>query len=538
MARDIPSREVERAHVGAYPPPMRQLLGGVLAVALAGCCCEPKKVSYAEVPLTLSAAKKQASTQGAELTVERKTRSAGGGGGCGHSAACVILLPIILYDIAFPETWDEVVLRKDGEVLLFATFDTSGNLLHAQHLKDGEVIETTSVTLKSLDQRVYVDVAKQKPLPDGGAERVPLPMNAKHDFVADERALLAKTTDAQRRAQALYDSASLLEKEGLAFALEHLEKDERDDTRGEVVRLACRDDETWPKLAPTLERQAGAWVRLRQIDCVTDETPERFTAVGKFLAKACEPSAPFDALKEFEGHQRSTLEDRYGDGRKKVVREAMGECPAGPHRALVQLWLEEPVDTADLEALRTLPEMELGAAYLQPGQPNQLATMVKLIEANGPSAHRLLFRLDHEKVELTDPVLLEALAHHFVNRSGFFEGSERATMLHLFERAGRRDDAGTLTRSARAVIAAAAKASKGAEDRGLYAAVLLLLGDETQFAAASAGLVNPTYTGDSPTLAEDVRTWVLRRAGCSQTELNAAAASKKGLTKCSGPRPG
>ncbi|MFO0600041.1 MAG: hypothetical protein U0228_32325 [Myxococcaceae bacterium] len=517
---------------------MRQAMGVVLALAVSGCCCEPKKVSYAEVPLTLSAAKKQAKELGAEISVERKTRSAGGGGGCGHSAACVILLPIILYEIAFPETWDEVVIRKDGEVLLFATFDKGGDLLHAQHLKDGEVIETTSITLKSLDQRAYVDVAKQKPLPDGGAERIPLPLSAKHDFVADERKLLEKTTDPQKRAQAIVDSASLLETEGLAFATELLNKGESDQTRSEVVRFGCRQKDTWDKLGPLIEKDAGAWVRLRQIDCTDAETPARFAAVGRFFGKACEATSPLEPLKEFEsGRGLDDLVDRYGDGRKKQVLDAMGPCPAGPRRALVQLWLGEPVDTAELESLRGTDAMALGSLHLRADQPNQLAMMVQLITTGDAHGGILLRRLEADKVEVTDPALLEALAKSYVKHSGVLERGDRPATLHLFERAGRRADADTITVKARAVIAAAAKATKDPADRAMYEAVLVLLGDESRLEAASTNLFDPKYAFDSPTLAENVPTYVLRRMGCTQVELDSAAASKKGLTRCSGPRP-
>lgn len=488
---------------------MRHLLAGLgLVLVVSGCCCDLKKESYAAVPLTLDDARKQAKESGAEISVERRTRQAGGGG-CGHSAVCVILLPLILYDVVFPETWDEATVTKDGEVVLFAAYEKSGALIHAQHVKDGVVLETRNIELKALGKKVYVDSAKLLALPDGGSERVLLPLASQHDFIAEERKALAGTKDPARRAEYIWEAARLLEAEGLAFARERLlAADEPERSRADVVRRGCASPTAFAPLLETAKQSPGAWVKLALVECSEAQSAEREAALAIAVRAACE--APLDA--ELLG----AFDPR--DMRGEAAVAAAGACPAGAQRALFQLWLSHPVATADLDALLAREDTaKLAWKWLDPSQDNQRAAMVKAIAADTDGASTLLGSLQKSQAVL-EPALLEALAQRFVRRTGLLQIGDRHSTLELFALAAAQPDGKARTTSARAVVAAAAASEKDAKHKAMLAAVLVTLGDQTRVRAAMAGVGQPIYAGDSPSLDEDVCAWaLLKHGGCEAT---------------------
>ncbi|MFT3707963.1 MAG: hypothetical protein QM817_09935 [Archangium sp.] len=495
---------------------MRHLLLGWVLLAVSGCCCDLKKESYAAVPLTLDDAKKQAKESGAEISIERRTKHMGGGS-C-HSAVCVMLLPIIVYDAVFPDTWDEVTVSKGDEVLLVASYEKNGSLIHAQHLKDGVVLETRSIELKALGKKVYVDSAK---LIDG--KRITLPLSSQHDFIADERAALKGVDKPERRAEYIAEAALLLESEGLAFATERLSaKDEVDLTRAEVVRAICdKRHEEMSALLDTARANAGAWTRQRLIGCEEIGTPERAKAVIAAANAGCQGDAPIEMLKDFEWHSLPELPS-----------DVTLTCPAGSHRALFQLWLKRPVETGDLDALITKEdELKLAVRWLDPKQENQRTAMVKLISTDSPSSSDLLRALE-KSWPVLDGEMLELLAQRYTRRYGLFEISDRGPTLKLFASAAAEPDGKARTAKARAVVTAAIAQQKDAQRKAMLAAVLVVLGDTSRIAAASAGLRSPVTKDDSPSLDEDVVAWALLRKGCTTEQLEAAAKAKKTISSC------
>lgn len=490
---------------------MRHLLW-VLVLTVSGCCCDLKKESYAEVPLSLDDAKKQAKESGAEIAIERRSKHMGGGG-CGHSPVCIILLPVILYDIAFPETWDEVTISKDGEVQLNASYEKNGTLIHAQHLKDGVVLETRSIELKALGKKVYVDSAKLIVGADGGTERVPLSLASQHDFIADERKLLEKTKDPKRRAEFISEAALLLEGEGVAFAKERLlAADEPELSRAEVVRSGCASSrQAFAPLIETAQKSEGAWVKLRLIGCWENPSAERDLAVTVAMRAACEGAPNADLLETF-----ST--DYPGSVRGPEAVSAAAACPAGAQRALFQLWLGHPVETAELDALLSKDQTaRLAWKWLDPIEANQRAAMVKIISNDQAGSASFLSTL-RQKETVLEPELLEALAKRYVKRTGLLEIGDRHDTLELFALAAKQPDAVMRTKSARAVISTAAASEKDAKHKAMLEAVLVVLGDKSRVRAAVPGVKDPIYTGDYPSLDEDVCAWALQKhGGCTVT---------------------
>lgn len=489
---------------------MRHLLW-VLVFSLGGCCCDLKKESYAEVPLSLDDAKEQAKETGAEIAIERRTKHMGGGG-CGHSPVCVILLPVILYDIAFPETWDEATIMKDGEVVLNASYEKNGTLIHAQHLKDGVVLETRNIELKALGKKVYVDSAKLVPGVDGGMERVPLSLASQHDFIADERKALEKTKDPKRRAEFISEAAVLLEDEGVAFAKERLlAADEPERSRAEVVRMGCASRGSLYPLIETAQKSQGAWVKLRLIGCWENPSAERDAATNVAMRAACEGTLDVDLLETFSA-------DYEGAVRGTDAVNTAAACPGGPQRALFQLWLGHPVVTEELDALLAKDQTaKLAWKWLDPSEANQRAAMVKIISEDKAGSALLLSTL-RQKETVLEAELLEALARRFLQRTGLMEIGDRHDTLELFALAAKQPDAAARTKNARGAIAAAGASEKDAKRKAMLEAVLVVLGDKTRVRAAVPGVKDPIYTGDYPSLDEDVCAWALQKyGGCTVT---------------------
>jgi hypothetical protein len=502
---------------------MRQGIALLLLLVLNGCCCQSlDKESYAKVPLTLSEAKKL-EKDGATVTVTRMTRSAGGGGGaCGHSPLCVLLLPIIVYQAVFPEKWDEVVVTKDGVVTLVGSYETDGALIHAQHLVDGEMRETRNIELKQLGKKVYVDSARLVALPDGGVRREVMSLSSQHDFIGEERKLLSREKDPHRRALAIHEARLLLEDEGFAFARERLAAaDEDDETKAEVLKIGCGTPEFDPLIVET-QKNPGPWTKVSLVTCLTEEAHD--AALLQVVEVACDPKTPKKLMQEID--PLLSRDATYAGGPMLPrLREAQAKCPAGPHRALVALWLTLPVEQKDLDALLVSDLGMEAHTHLRTTEPAHRAALVKLVLEN-ENTEVALGRLVSGKTVL-EPALLESLANWYVSPKGLFTTSPRAKVLDLFSFAALAPDGAARTKSARAVFAKA-KADP------LFESARVAMGERDRMAAAVKGLKSPVYFG-SPVSESDLVAYGLKLAGCSQEELVAVTRKEKAMPTCGAP---
>jgi hypothetical protein len=92
---------------------------GWLALALgasggSGCERSSNRETHVDVPVTLAEIKKLAHAPDTVVSVQRQEATSGGGA-CGHSPVCVILIPILVFDALFPKKWDEASVIKNGE---------------------------------------------------------------------------------------------------------------------------------------------------------------------------------------------------------------------------------------------------------------------------------------------------------------------------------------------------------------------------------------------------------------------------------------
>lgn len=495
---------------------MRQTLVLLVLLVLNGCCCGDgcqylEKESYAQVPLTLSDAQKLEKT-GATVKVERKTRAVGGGGACGHSPLCIIFLPVLLYEAAFPEKWDEVVVTKDGVVFLVGSYETGGALIHAQHLVDGEMRETRNVELKQLGKKVYVDSARLVALEDGGVRREIMPLSSQHDFIGEERRLLTREKDPKRRALAIHEARLLLEDEGFAFARERMAAtDEDDETKAEVLKIGCGTPGFEPLVAEA-QKNPCPWTKVRLVGCLEGDAHDAMLLEVEQVA--CDAKTPRALMQE--------IEPLFSREQSPAVRAAHAKCPDGPHRSLLALWLKLPVEPKALDALLASDLGIEAHAHLLTTEPTHRAALVKLVLADSNTSNVLPHLVDGKTV--LEPELLESLAGWYVKPKGLFTTRPRGHVLQLFSFAALSPDGATRTKAARLVLA------KAGPDP-LFESARVALGERARIPQAAKGLKSPVFFG-FPATESDLVAFGLKLAGCSQV---AVADRQKPLPVCPEP---
>ena len=359
---------------------MRLMLVAVTSLVLASCCvrCSPEQKSYVDVPAKLDDVKALASPPDVVVSVERKLKGSGGGGACGHSAACVILLPLIVYELAFPEKYDEVTVTTKGETTFHGLYSTSGDLLSARTKTDDGWRELAQLDLPELGQRAIVERAKVV-TSDGGEARTPTTIQSQVDLVAQYRAMLAKRTG-EKRGRLLSEASSRLDGEGDAFVLEQLvNADEPDESRARVIRDVCgvtvREGATSkvPTLVPAAMTHPSVEVAKATLECASAPEGVVKTAATFLTAKLCDAK---------NGGEARTLAPTETFEHRPVVTAGIDDAikACTPEGAVIaRLALGEAVSTeAWLAALRSAR----GDTVISLTNPNEKALLVAALEAD------------------------------------------------------------------------------------------------------------------------------------------------------------
>lgn len=190
-------------------------------IALLASCgrCDPPQQSNVDVPTTLGGLRAMDAPPDVVVTVERKQREvSGGAGGCGHSALCVLVLPLVLLGPLFPEKWDAAKVVKNGDVYYEGRFATDGRFLDAVVRDNGVARSIGVLMLDELGRHVIVEIARA-PLDAKGeaGEYVRSPILPQIDLARLYADKLAKLTKAQARSALLLEYARWLGAEGNAW---------------------------------------------------------------------------------------------------------------------------------------------------------------------------------------------------------------------------------------------------------------------------------------------------------------------------------
>lgn len=498
---------------------MRTLLALALLLSLSACCCGKKTENFvADAPTTLRAAKALAQPPHVTVEVQRITRHAGGGGSC-HSAVCVLLLPILLYEAVFPEKYDVVTIQKDGVETFSGNYTTGGDLLTGVvRLDDGTQKEVRVMSLDALGKNTIVEAARTTPSgPDGGFVRVPTLLQSQHDFLADYRAALKGTTDEARRGALLTEAFTWLDDEAsplLTLALK--DPAEPDAAKAQVMTAVCKVRAPQEQaFVAALGDTPGPFTALALLAC--EQTRGRRPAL---LATALTGGCALAQDDAFERFDRALNEALRAD---ETLKPSAPTCARADRAALFALRFGGPVDPQGLTALLKGPHALLGLNLVDLKIPERRAPFFAGL-GTGQTTEQFLKRIPEN--DTLSPAELAELARAYTT-DRFFASRDRERARVLSELARR--SKGVDTGPARAVLTAH-RDTLGKGDQPVFEVALLVLGDRTRLAAALKGAGAPYREGltSSPL---DLVNYGLELAGCTSAEVKQYATTpSRGLT--------
>ncbi|RLB50059.1 MAG: hypothetical protein DRJ42_19710 [Deltaproteobacteria bacterium] len=180
--------------------------------------------SHVDAPVTLSELEDWATERGLSAEVGMLERGQTGNIACGHSAACLILVPLVVADALLPSTLKRgSVTDDDGLVLYTGVFDLRGRLLRARVRIDdteagGNVYrEIARLDLPELGEHPIVELARVRVGAEGDElERTETPLLGQVDLVAMYAESLAGEGDGDGRADLVVEQLQKLGAPGLA----------------------------------------------------------------------------------------------------------------------------------------------------------------------------------------------------------------------------------------------------------------------------------------------------------------------------------
>ncbi len=222
--------------------PFVVLAPSLLALGLA---CGGATEVVVDAPGTLEAVRAESAPPGTVVTVERKTRQMSGGS-CGHSLFCVILVPVLIYDALFPETWDEATITEDGVVTYSGTFDTDGELLQARAREGLGWVDLRRFDLEELGRSYVLAVGRAPALADGSpGESVPVTVQSQVDVVGAYQGALDGAGEGHR-AELLVEALAWLGDEAVPMLVARL-PNEAGPVQAEVFAAACTGSSPAPQ---------------------------------------------------------------------------------------------------------------------------------------------------------------------------------------------------------------------------------------------------------------------------------------------------
>ncbi|MBK6810387.1 MAG: hypothetical protein IPG81_16125 [Sandaracinaceae bacterium] len=271
---------------------------------------------FVEDPTTLAAVRALHAPPEVVVNVERVTHSRGGTGGSCHSAACLVLLPVLVVaSLLPPEVTQHATVTTDGEPSYIATFDDGGAFLLGQ-VRDGDAWrEVQALPLERLDRRPIVSTRRLRRGADGQElSSEPLPLLPQAPLDRAYEAALAAEDDPEKRGELLVEALTWLGREADAVVLGRLRQPALHDTeRALATAWFCsheRGEDTRRAEVVRLARDHGATESaLAALHCfrfgVAVDTD--VAEVVRVLAKPyCEGDDPYQALSEI--FRRRTLD--------------------------------------------------------------------------------------------------------------------------------------------------------------------------------------------------------------------------------------
>ncbi len=499
--------------------------------------CGTKTESAVDVPVTLAAVR--ALHHPPEVTVEvaRKEKQVGGGG-CGHSALCVVLIPLIAYDRVFPSTWDEAKVNERGSVVYEGRFRTDGELIEAKARKDGVARLITVLPLDELGRRVIVEAARA-PIGADGSEGpfVKTKIVPQIDLPAAYTKALASEKDEKDRADLLVEAVTWLGDESLPLLRETLPAEGDVAAARTIEKLCARPEDPLGKavraeIMAQVSAKPGPKTAEQGMRCavVSHDVKAALPFARALGAALCEAPADraakaiADAFDDVPRSVASFASQAELDQARKEAASERARCDRVERKVLLELVGRLPVSRGDLE--QALSSDGLGDRIsweisAQDAEQRE-ALFAALPRRTYDSGLLAALARGEWSPEARD---LERLAAIHLRENSRLDGGERdGSLLRIYARA----------KGNPAKVSGARKALEGAviaapaSERPRLRAGLLVLGDTTQALPASRALAGmqrlPGLRSQEPIVT------ALELAGCSKEqilELAAKAASVK-----------
>jgi len=489
-------------------------LGLVLAASgCGGCGRSLTSEAHVDVPVTLREIEKLAHPPDVLVMVQRQ-QATSGGGGCGHSPLCAILIPILVFDALFPKKWDEARVVTNGKPSYVARFETNGDFIESTQYEATKERYFASLILDRLRRRVIVQIGEATLAPDGSrGEMTQTPILPQANLVPDYEAALTKEKDDDDRAALIVEATTWLGDESLAFLDKHA-KDEKesDETRARVVTGVCGTSDKRRDAALTAVHHApGPQTIASAMKCSADQHLE--AEVDFFVAATADR-----VCQTKTGRELGQLAEAIPPGQPQLAGAALRCAQASP-RTLLLVRAGKKLPRPELEAAMRDPGPYASVleAWLMVGRPEERAALFVGLEAH-PDLERIVKTF--AEAELTpSPDELRPLVKSYAYDAALFDGPRQVQILGLLQRANAaKIDSSAARHDLEALISIAKDG-----DRPLLRAALILLGDRAQAAAASRGLGSRSHEMQlSTTDASEVIGRAFMLAGCSPQEIKAA----------------
>ncbi|GDX78877.1 hypothetical protein LBMAG42_06880 [Deltaproteobacteria bacterium] len=500
-----------------------------LLLGLYGCCCgsAPTETVLA-VPSTVQEAKALHAPPTVTVVVARETR-ASGGGACGHSPVCLVLLPVLVWEVAFPPQVDVIDIAEATGATIHGEWEPDGDLLWAERREGGVARAARLLDLPELGRRLVVEGARAPLGADGQAgEFAPTTVQSQLDLVAAYRAALEGRSG--RHAELLTEAVGALGIEGLTLLAEWLPKPDEAEARLQVLTSICGGPLEGEALtlrltalgaiAPIAEPELSA----RGLTCAL-ETPGS-TQAPQFAAALVRPVCADASMARTDDVHHLSAEV---PGAHALLLAAAQDCPRETRRTLIARAAGAP---ASAVAVRALIDSDPDAAvrlvpYLDPNDSaDRAALFAHLLNAEevGPTIDRLAEVADLSPTSSEADILVDAYLRY------------EATLL------GRRDPQGTILALLARTPAPARHAALGRlsavkeKDRRVEAiSARLVLGDESVRAEVFAARgIAECPDGISIISEGELAAQAMFLAGCSCADFDAIQRGKRPTSPCSG----
>ncbi|HEY6723900.1 MAG TPA: hypothetical protein VI197_07705, partial [Polyangiaceae bacterium] len=388
----------------------RALVPGVFSVLaaawLSGCmrCSRAEDFeSYVDDPTTLEALRGLHEPPDVVVAVTEGAKESGNMA-CGHSPVCIILLPAVVEDLAFPVRYQNATVKKGGVLMYEAVFHHNGQFMRATARDATVAREIQFLDLNALDRNVVVEVGRA-PLDASGkpGKFKKTRVQAQVDLLTPYTKLLGDPATPQRSV-ALLEVTRVLGDDALSLVRARLaDPKESAEVKTEFFHAMC-----YPGASPFegsggardlmhafAAAQPSAGPALAALECC-ERGPEPRNAGLKVSLSEARPliEATLRAIgqapttREFLEHSAALY--LWAGGVKSpetppdkdaaaAIHMALEACPAGARRNYLAFLFDAPLSEADLRALAVHPE--LASEVHSRLDPNQAADYELLIYA-------------------------------------------------------------------------------------------------------------------------------------------------------------